>query len=164
MNPLPKKPAASGAGRTVVVGGGTPGTVVPFHTHPATSITSGTLDDSVLPERIQAVTPVIADADDALDTGGWSAGTLAANMPAASSWVGYTLRSDDDALGYFGVQHAYEVVSPFRAYRRVCSIFCSACFFRDLYLVMPAASSMSMRRSSARAETMSPILPCSMIE
>lgn len=123
MNPLPKKPAASGAGRTVVVGGGTPGTVVPFHTHPATSITSGTLDDSVLPERIQAVTPVIADADDALDTGGWSAGTLAANMPAASSWVGYTLRSDDDALGYFGVQHAYEVVSPFRAYRRVCSIF-----------------------------------------
>ncbi len=56
-------------------------------------------------------------------------------------------------------------MSPTRSrFCRVWSIFSSACFFRALYLVMPAASSMSMRRSSGRAETMSPILPCSMME
>ena len=46
----------------------------------------------------------------------------------------------------------------------VSSIFCSACFFRALNLVMPAASSMSRRRSSGLALTMRPILPCSTIE
>ena len=107
----------------MVVGGGTPGAVVPFHQHPASAISSGTLDDDVLPERIQPISPVIADADDATENGQWSAGALAANMPAASSWVGTTLRFDENPLGVFAVQHAYEVVSPYRAYRRVCDVF-----------------------------------------
>jgi hypothetical protein len=52
-----------------------------------------------------------------------------------------------------------ETMSPTRSrFCRVSSIFCSACFFRALYLVMPAASSMSMRRSSGFAETMRPTL------
>ena len=46
----------------------------------------------------------------------------------------------------------------------VSSIFFSACFFRLLNLVMPAASSMRRRRSSGLALTMRPILPCSTIE
>jgi len=125
MNPLPKRSTSQQAGRTVVVGGGggTPGTSVPFHTHPAMSIVGGTLDDDVLPERVQPISPVIANADDATENGQWSAGALAANMPAASSWVGSTLRFDESPLGVFAVQHAYEVVSPYRAYRRVCDVF-----------------------------------------
>ena len=46
---------------------------------------------------------------------------------------------------------------------RVDSIRRSASFFLALYLVMPAASSMRVRRSSGRDETMKPIRPCSMM-
>ena len=123
MNPLPRKPTTgtNATTRTVVISGG--GGAVPFHQHPASAITSGTLDDAVLPERLQAFAPEIADCDDAAETGQWSAGALAANAPASSSWVGETIRFADTPLGTFAVQNAYEVVSPFRAYRRVCSIF-----------------------------------------
>ena len=43
------------------------------------------------------------------------------------------------------------------------SIFDSASRRRALYLLMPAASSMSVRRSSGLAETISAIRPCSTI-
>ena len=46
----------------------------------------------------------------------------------------------------------------------VASIFRSAASRRCLYLVMPAASSMTARRSSGRAETIWPMRPCSMME
>lgn len=126
MNPLPRKSATqtNGGGRTTIVVGG--GSGVPFHQHPAEAITSGTLDDERLSDRLQPVGIPTADADSQTESGWWAAGALAANVPASSSWAGLTIRHAENELGIFAEQILYEVVTPFRIYRRTAEIFWTA--------------------------------------
>ena len=129
MNPITRRTSTATArprARVTTQTSSTSGGSVAAHTHATTAVISGRWTDDRLPERLGAISEQITNFDDATETGAWCADSSAANAPAASSWVGHTLRYQESVLGVFAVQHAYEVVSPYRAYRRTASIFWTA--------------------------------------
>ena len=117
MNPLPKKPAAAGAGRTVVVGGGTPGAVVPFHQHPASAITTPVSDDQLPPRLGSQGEYEASNADNQVESGYWTALASTGNMPYSTHWVCQTLRSAVSDVTVL-VQIAHEMTVPMKVYRR----------------------------------------------
>lgn len=118
MNP-PVSQSGQSSGQTIVIGGGSTGGSVPFHTHPATALSTPVGDDQ-LPERLDAATEFTYNCDSQIDNGWWNTGLETANSPdTASFFVGQTISQGFVVgFGYFGVQLAYETAGDFRAFLR----------------------------------------------